>query len=748
MTRTRLTVQEQATLTSGATFWTTAAVEHAGIAAMVLTDGPHGVRLQRGSADHLGIADALAATCFPPAAGLASAWDPALARRVGAALGAEAAAAGVAVLLGPGVNIKRSPLCGRNFEYLSEDPVLSGDLGAALIDGIQSAGVGASVKHLAANNQETDRLRSSSDVDPRPLREIYLRSFERAIRGGRPWTVMCSYNRINGVYASEDPWLLTTVLREEWGFDGVVVSDWGAVNDRVAGLAAGMDLEMPSSAGRSARQIVAAIEAGTLDPGVLDTAAARIVALHDRTASAPRPAAATIDFGAHHELAREAAARSIVLLRNQDALLPLDPAGSVAVIGAFAADPRYQGAGSSRVNPTRLDVPLDAIRSRAAGIVTYSPGFSLSGDGEASEAAALRDDAVAAARAAHTAVVFLGLPAHLESEGFDRDHLDLPPAQLELLDAVLAANPRTVVVLSNGGVVTLPFAHTAPAILETWLLGQAAGAAMSDVLFGDVSPSGRLPETIPLRIEDTPAFLDFPGEHGHVRYAEGLHVGYRWYDARRLDVAFPFGHGLSYTTFAYGPVGAAVEGAAVEGEDIVVRVRVDNAGDVDSHEVVQAYVSRPASAVQRAPRALAAFAAVFIPAGTGADVELRIPRADLAHWDTRVDRWVVEGGPVEIAVGASSRDLRGVARVEVTGDAVELPVTLESSIGEAMESEHGRPVALEVLAAALSTTVDELTPPRIHAMEAFTLGRLLAFPSVTLAAEDAARRLAGATRPA
>ena len=543
-----LTTEEKASLTSGENFWETKALDRVGVPSIYLTDGPHGVRKQTGGGDHLGIGDSVPATCFPPAVALGSTWDSDLLEAVGRALGDEAKSEGVGVLLGPGINIKRSPLCGRNFEYLSEDPILSGRLGAALVDGLQGRGVGASLKHFAANNQETDRLRVSADIDARPLHEIYLRGFRHVVEHAAPWTVMCSYNRINGVYASENRWLLTDVLRGEWGFDGLVVSDWGAVSNRVAALSAGLDLEMPSTNGVTDAQIVAAVESGALAQSALDTAAERVLALVEKVRSNLDPSA-DYDRDAHHALARDVAARSVVLLKN-DGILPLDPTANttIAVIGEFARTPRYQGAGSSQIVPTRLDNALDEIRTLAVGPeITFAPGYSL--DESDSATNTLVDEAVSLAASADVAVVFLGLPAEDESEGFDREHLELPAAQTELLDAVLAANPRVVVVLSNGSVVRVSgWAGRVPAIVEGWLLGQAGGGAVADVLFGVVNPSGRLAETIPVRLEDTPAYLDFPGEAGHVRYGEGLFVGYRYHDSR--DVAVSFLSGMAFRTRA------------------------------------------------------------------------------------------------------------------------------------------------------------------------------------------------------
>lgn len=719
-----LTLEEKASLTSGASFWYTKPIERVGVPAIMVTDGPHGLRKQREGGDHLGLGDSVPATCFPPAVGLGSSWDVDLVHRVGEALGVETSIENVAVLLGPGINIKRSPLCGRNFEYLSEDPIVSGVLGAAVVRGIQSQGVGTSLKHFAANNQEDDRMRSSSDIDPRPLREIYLRGFQRVVEDAQPWTVMCSYNRINGVYASEDPWLLTSVLRDEWGFEGLVVSDWGAVNERVPSVAAGMDLEMPSSNGVTDAQLVAAVNDGSLDESVLDTAAGRVLDLVRKSTEGAGRVAGPLDVDAHHALAREAAGRSIVLLKNDGALLPLAKGTKLAVIGEFAEKPRYQGAGSSMINPTCLDSALEGIRELATGDVAYARGFSNAVQVTDAETAALRDEAVAAASVADVAVVFLGLPARLESEGYDRDDIDLPAEQLALLDAVLAVNPKTVVVLSNGGVVALPFADRVPVILEAWLLGQAGGGATADVLFGDVNPSAKLTETIPLRLEDTPAFLDFPGEFSHVRYGEGLFVGYRWYDARRTDVAFPFGHGLSYTTFSYGDAAAAVNGNG----DIEVSVAVTNTGDRAGREIVQVYTGLPGGSVQRPVRELKAFASVALEPGETRTVTLTVRRADLAYWDIRLNGWVVEGGEYVVDVAASSRDIRSTAVVQVEGDPIMLPLSRTSSIGEVMAHPVVGPMVQAAIAQMMGSMdgVADIMPEGVDAskmMESFPIGR-------------------------
>ncbi len=712
---TDLTLEEKASLTSGSDFWHTQPVEREGahVPAIMVTDGPHGLRKQAGDADNLGISESVPATCFPPAVGLGSSMDPELARRVGEALGVECQIEDVAVLLGPAINIKRSPLCGRNFEYISEDPLVAGVMGAGLVQGIQSKGVGTSLKHFAANNQETDRMRVSADVDARTLHEIYLRGFERVVRDAQPWTLMCSYNRINGIYASEDPWLLTQTLRDRWAFRGLVMSDWGAVNDRVAGLPAGLDLEMPSSGGRTDAQLVAAVRAGELAESALDTAAQRVLDLVARAQERPA-ASGPLDVDAHHALAREVARRCLVLLKNQGGVLPLDPSARVAVIGEFARTPRFQGGGSSHINPTRVDNALDEMRALAgvgAGTVAFAPGFTFDGSGDA---AALREEAVALAAGAETAVVFLGLPEAAESEGYDRADIDLPAVQLEVLDAVVAVNPRTVVVLSNGATVALPFAESVPAILEGWLLGQAGGGATADVLYGVANPSGRLTETIPLRLEDTPAWGSFPGEFGHVRYGEGVLVGYRWYDAKRLAVAYPFGHGLSYTAFSYGEPsvrvvgidedgapGAGVAGAAQAG-DLVVTVPVTNTGERAGREVVQVYASRAGrSVVERAPRELKGFQAVDLEPGETRDVAVRVRRTDLAYWDVRVDGWIVEGGDYLLEIGASSRDLRVRTTVAVEGDAVRLPLSLDSSVADLLADPVAGPMVRQAMAAMM-----------------------------------------------
>jgi beta-glucosidase len=663
----QLTLEEKASLCLGSDFWHTAPVERLGIAAIMVSDGPHGLRTQPEEADHVGISGSVPATCFPTASALASSWDPELVQRVGAALGREARAQGVAVVLGPGINIKRSPLCGRNFEYFSEDPALSGVLGAAMIDGVQSQGVGASLKHYAANNQETDRLRVSAEVDERTLREIYLAGFERAVTEAGPWTVMCAYNKVNGVYASEHAWLLTTVLRGEWGFDGLAVSDWGAVHDRVAALAAGLDLEMPPNLGVSDAAILTAVRSGQLDEHVLDTAVARVLQLVDRAAANTEPPP-VLDPDAHHMLARAAATECAVLLKNQDRLLPLRPAAGdiIAVIGEFARTPRYQGAGSSQVNPTRVDVALDELRSAVPDQVeiAFAAGYGI---GTTDRDEQLGDEAVALASRAEVVVAFLGLPAADESEGFDRTHMDLPASQTALLSRLADANPNLAVVLANGSAVRLSeWEQHAKAVLECWLSGQGAGGAAANLLLGTANPSGRLAETLPLRLEDTPSYLNFPGEAGQVRYGEGIFVGYRGYDALDRQVHYPFGHGLSYTSFDYADLSANVTGRPQDG-DLVVNItcRVTNTGDHRGKEVVQLYVGDPEASVARPVRELKAFAKVDLDPGETTAAAFTLTARDLSYWSTRLHDWALEGGEFELAVGASSRDLRLTTTLDI-----------------------------------------------------------------------------------
>lgn len=711
---TALSLTQQAALSSGANFWFTKAV--ADIPAIMLTDGPHGLRKQAGTPDRLDVSESVPATCFPPAAGLAQSWDVGLVHRIGEALGRECRAEGVSVLLGPGLNLRRSPLCGRNFEYFSEDPVLTAALGTAWVTGVQSQQVGASPKHFAFNEQETDRMRVSADVDARSMRELYLRAFQRVVTEAKPWTVMASYNRVNGVHVTESEHLLTQVLRGQWGFDGVVVSDWGAVVDAVAAAAAGLDLQMPSTGEVSDRQLLDAVHAGTLCESVLDRIAERMARLASRSHHGIAVAA---DLDAHHELARAAAAQSIVLLRNEHNVLPLAPDTAVAVVGDFALTPRYQGGGSSVVNAARVDIPLHEIRAVSTGGVSFARGFALDGTGDAE---ALRAEAVRIAGDAEVAVLFLGLPEGLESEGWDRTDISLPDDQLALAREVLRANTNVVVVLSHGGVVDVTPVLDVAAILDTALTGQGGGHALAQILFGLANPCGHLAETIPLRLADTPSYLDFPGEHGHTRYGEGLFVGYRWYDSRDLEVAFAFGHGLSYTSFDLSDLQLAATG-----DGITARVTVTNTGARAGRAVPQFYVSVPDSHVIRPARELKGFTNVHLEAGASASVEVLLHRQDLAYWDTRIDDWALESGDYVVAAGLSSRALLTQEAIHLDGNAPRLPLTMESTIGEVLQRPRG-PALLQTL---LSEAGNHGAQRLFHDLTAFLtsvpIGRLSTF---------------------
>jgi len=669
-----LTLEQKAGLLTGMNHSTTHAVAEAGIPRISLADGPHGVRPPDAGAEYPGVSS-LPATCFPPAAGVGSSWDPEVARRVGEAMAREARAYGIDVVLGPGVNIKRSPLCGRNFEYYAEDPLLSGVLATAHVQAMQAGGAGASLKHFAANNQETHRVEISADVDERTLREIYLPAFERVVTEARPATVMCSYNRVNGVHASQHHWLLTEVLREEWGFQGLVVSDWGAVHDRVAALAAGLDLAMPMDWGEGEAAVLAAVRAGELPESVVDRSVRRIVAL---AGSASDPTG-DFDAEAHHALARRLAAECAVLLKNEDQTLPLSDDRRIAVIGAFATVPRFQGGGSSNVNPTRTEAALDAIRAlvREPGTVHFAEGFTLRA---AEKTDAPREEAVAAAREADVAVVFAGLAEADESEGYDRETIDLPPAQVQVIRAVAAVARRTVVVLSHGGVVSLEGWHDdVHAILDGWVLGQAGGGALADLLFGVANPSGRLAETIPFRLADNPSYLNFPGEQGHVRYGEGVMVGYRYYTTIGLPVRYPFGHGLSYTTFDTSDLDVSLTGD----DTAEVSVTVTNSGERAGKHVVQVYVATSAGPVRRPARELRAFTKIALDPGESRTVTLRLDRRAFAYYDIEQADWAVAPGTYTVQIGNSATEIVAEASLSLPGDRrPPRPLTVDASLGE------------------------------------------------------------------
>ena len=706
-----LTLEEKASLTSGGDAWHLQGVEHKGIPGYMITDGPHGLRKSLASnTSETDLNDSVPATCFPPAAGLASSWNPALIHKVGEAMGEECMQEKVAVILGPGVNIKRNPLGGRCFEYWSEDPYLAGHEAVGIVEGVQSKGVGTSLKHFAANNQETDRLRVDARISQRALREIYLPAFEHIVKTAQPWTIMCSYNRINGVHSAQNHWLLTDVLRDEWGFKGIVMSDWGADHDRVASLNAGLNLEMPPS--YTDDQIVYAARDGRIDPAQLDRMAQGMIDLTNKARAAMSIDGYRFDVDAHDEVARQAAVESIVMLKNEDAILPIDPDGGkkLAVIGEFARTPRYQGGGSSHITPTKMSSFLDALDERGIK-ADFAPGFTLD---LAPADSALTLEAVETARDADVVLMFLGLPEEAESEGFDRTTLDIPAKQVDLLRQVAAENPNVVVVLSNGSVVTVhPWAGASKSILESWLLGQAGGRALADVIFGETSPSGKLAQSIPMDINDDPSMLNWPGEEGHVDYGEGVFVGYRYYDTYNKAVDYPFGYGLSYASFEIADVTVAKTGANTAS----VTVTVTNTSDVDGAEVVQVYVAPGKAEVARPKHELKGFVKVFLKAGESKTVTVDLDDRAFSYWSEKFNDWHVESGEYTVEVGVSSRDIVASGVVELDGDGKSLPLDEWSTFGEWKTDPIGGPIVAEMYAKGESGELPAL--PKNDMMDMF-----------------------------
>lgn len=690
-----MTLEEKASLCSGADFWHTKAVERVGIPAVMVSDGPHGLRKQAQQGDHLGVNDSIEAVCFPTACASAASFDRELIRQIGQGVGDACQREEVSVVLGPAVNIKRSPLCGRNFEYFSEDPYLAAEMAVGLIEGVQSLGIGTSVKHFAANNQEHRRMSSDSVVDERTMREIYLPAFEAAVRRARAWTVMCSYNRINGVYASENHEYLTDILRGEWGFDGYVVSDWGAVSDRVAGIAAGLDLEMPSSGGVNDRRIVEAVRAGKLDEKLVDLAVERILTINGRYLQNKKPDTKW-DMEAQHSLARRLAAECMVLLKNEGGALPLREGRSLAVIGKFAMEPRYQGGGSSHINSFKVTGLMDALEGVER--VTYAQGYDTERD-EIQDR--LIDEAVAAARGADVAVIVAGLPDSFESEGYDRAHMRMPDCQNALIERVAEANPNTVVVLYNGSPVEMPWLGKVKAVIEAYLGGQAVGGATKDVLFGNVNPCGRLPESFPLKLEHNPSYLTYGGEEDMAVYNEGVFVGYRYYDKKQMEVLFPFGFGLSYTSFEYRNLRVSAESIS-DTDTLTVSVDVENTGALPGKEVVQLYVGDRESTVFRPVRELKGFEKVSLAPGEIKTVTFTLDKRAFAYWNTGLHDWHVETGAFIIEIGRSSRDIALSCAVTVQST-VKLPehFTLDSIFMDLMKSEKARDMLKPLLDAMM-----------------------------------------------
>ncbi len=674
-----MTLEEKAGLCSGNDFWHTKAIARLGIPDMMMSDGPHGLRKQDETGDHMGINESIKAVCFPAGCATASSFDRDLVCRMGEALGNECQAENVAILLGPAVNIKRSPLCGRNFEYYSEDPLVASETAAAFIEGVQSRNVGTSIKHFYANNQEHRRMSSDSQMDERTARELYLAAFEGAVRKAKPWTVMCSYNKINGVYAADNYHALTEILREEWGFDGFVVSDWGAVSDRVDALKAGMNLEMPSSFGFRDAQIVQAVKDGRLSEADLDRAVACILTILERHHSG-KDTAAVFDRDADHELARTIAEECMVLLKNDGDILPLCREKKTAFIGAFAESPRFQGGGSSHINAHKVESALLAARDMGYD-VTYAKGYEPESD---ELDAALFAEAVQTAKRADTVVIFAGLPDSYESEGFDRRHMYLPQPQNALIDAVAAVNPNVVVVLHNGSPVEMPWIDKVKGVLEAYLCGQAVGGAAVRILFGEVNPSGHLAETFPIQLEDNPSYLYYFGEGDRTEYREGVFVGYRYYTTKKMPVLFPFGHGLSYTTFSIGNI-RTDKNAYHESDTVTVSVDVTNTGSRFGKEVVQLYVlpKHGGDAVLRPVQELRAYEKVALDAGETKTITFTLDGRAFAYFDEKLHDWCVLRGDYTIAAGNSSANLTATADITMNGRVV-CPdvVTLDTTFGD------------------------------------------------------------------
>lgn len=660
----KMTLEEKASLCSGKDYWHTEAVPGVNIPSVMLTDGPHGIRkrVEEKSKEEKMSLKGVPAICYPTASATACSWDRDLLYKMGEALGEECLKEDVSVLLGPGTNIKRSPLCGRNFEYFSEDPLLAGEMAASFINGVQSKGIGTSLKHFAANNQETRRMTVNTVADERTLREIYLAPFETAVKKAQPWTIMAAYNRLNGTYCAENKWLLTDVLRNEWGFQGIVVTDWGAENDRVSGLLAGQELEMPSSNGVGNQQIVAAVQSGLVEESYLDELVDRLIDMALKGDAARKPGH-TYDAKAHHQLAREIAGQCMVLMKNDGGLLPLKKDAKIAVIGEMAKKPRYQGAGSSLINPIQLDSAFESLVQRGVAF-QYAPGYSTAKKNKTSDDTFVAE-AVEKAKNAETVLLFIGLTDDFETEGCDRKHLRIPPLHERLVNEVLKVNKNVVVVLSGGAAVEMPWADEVPAILNEFLTGQACGSAVCDVLYGDVNPSGKLSETYPMALADNSSANYYPGTRVSVEYRESVYVGYRYYDTAKKAVRFPFGHGLSYTTFAYSDLKLSAD--SIEDTDtLTVSFKVKNTGERAGAEVAEVYVRDRESTIFRPEKELKGFQKVFLEAGEEKEVSVTLDKRAFSYYNVNIHDWHVESGAFDILVGASSRDIRLEAGVQVT----------------------------------------------------------------------------------
>lgn len=654
----KMTNHEKVALGSGADFWHTQPVERLNIPSIMMTDGPHGLRKQKEKGDHIGINQSVPATCFPPAATTANSWDRELMKQMGEALAKECHSQNVSVLLGPGINIKRSPLCGRNFEYFSEDPYLTGEMAGALVSEIEKHGIGTSLKHFAVNNQEYNRMVSDSIVDPRTLREIYLSAFESVVKKGRPATVMAAYNKVNGTYCCENSFLLDELLRKQWGFEGIVVSDWGATNDRIASHIAGMDLEMPGKSRDNDKLVATALNQGRLNPKVIDASIDRLLTLIESHPTNGEP----YNENDHHRIARKIAASSFVLLKNEQ-LLPLSKNENILIIGSMAEKPRYQGSGSSLITPTRLPSLIEAFEKEGIPY-TYSKGYDSD-----SINSFLSEEAMTMAKSASVVILMVGLPETYESEGFDREHLNMPDSHNHLIHQIAEVNPRTVVVLSAGSPVTMPWLNQTGAVLHTYLAGQAGSEAIIDVLFGKVNPSGKLAESYPFSIEDTPCHTTFAQPGRNALYKESIYVGYRYYDTFEVQTLFPFGFGLSYTTFSY-------HNLHIEGEfpNLTVSFTVENTGDIFGSEVVQCYVHHKNPGIFKAKRQLKGFDKVHLDSHQNTNVTIQLDARSFSYFNTDISDWIIENGEYEIQIGASIQDIRLKKSVTFEGNTVEVPV--------------------------------------------------------------------------
>ncbi|WP_117161134.1 glycoside hydrolase family 3 protein [Paraliobacillus sp. X-1268] len=691
----QMTLEEKVGMCSGLDFWYLKGIERLGVPSIMVTDGPHGLRKQAEDADHLGLSSSVPATCFPSAVGLASSWDRKLVEKVGIALGEEAQTENVGVLLGPGANIKRSPLCGRNFEYFSEDPYISSEMAASHIRGVQSQGVGTSLKHFVANNQEHRRMSIDAVIDERTFREIYLASFENAVKKAQPWTVMCSYNKVNGEFAAESKTLLTDILRDEWAFEGFVVSDWGAVNERVDGLEAGLELEMPASYGMGDKKILEAVKNGKLSEVKLDRAVERLLRIIFMAADNHKENA-SYDKEEHHQLAKQIASEGMVLLKNEDQVLPLSKDNNIAIIGALAEKPRYQGGGSSHINPTKLDNIYEEMQKAAysQNSVTYSQGYHLNSDDVDDQLIAKAKKIAAKSDAA---VLFIGLPDRYESEGYDRSHLLIPENQRQLIDEVSKVQPNVIVVLSNGAPVEMPWLNKVKAVLEGYLGGQALGGAIADLIYGTANPSGKLAETFPMKVSDNPSYLNFPGEGDKVEYKEGIFIGYRYYDTKKIEPLFPFGYGLSYTSFEYNNL--KINNKEIQDTDtMTVSVTVKNSGQMAGKEVVQLYVKDKQSTVVRPEKELKGFEKVDLKPGEEKTVTITLDKRAFAYYNVELQDWHVESGEFEILVGKSSREIVLTDTINVTSsESLVQKLHRNTLVGDLMADPNLAPLATELL---------------------------------------------------